>query len=91
MNRGTAFGTRRRLAAGISERTKVAADAQENTLPVIGYDCDCTQIALRSFLARAEAAQQIGQRGMQEVIIVEIAGVGKRIAVEFAHARSIHL
>ena len=48
---------------------------EKPALAVVGDQCQRARVALRRFLGGSEAAQQIGAGGMQQVIVVEIAGL----------------
>src|SRR5579862_6443559 len=52
---------------------------QKAPLTVVGNQLQSPAITLRSVLGGTQAAQEIGARGMQEVIILEVTGSDHRV------------
>src|SRR5947208_16933556 len=53
---------------------------EKSALGVIGDQRERSRVALRRFRRGSDAAQQVGARGMEQVIAVEVAGGGQRLA-----------
>src|SRR2546422_5739156 len=52
---------------------------EKSALGVIGDQRERSRVALRRFRRGSDAAQQVGARGMEKVIAVEVAGGGQRL------------
>src|SRR2546422_23537 len=63
---------------------------EKSALGVIGDQRERSRVALRRFRRGSETAQQIGARGMQQVVAVEVAGGGQRFDERERRSRAVH-
>src|SRR5205809_2130205 len=63
---------------------------EKSALGVIGDQRERSRVALRRFRRGSDAAQQVGARGMEQVIAVEVAGGGQRLDEGERRAGAVH-
>src|SRR5207245_6387934 len=68
-----------RTGSGLPPLNLAQPPLEKSALGVIGDQREGSRIALRRFLRGSETEQQIGARGMQQMITVELAAGGERI------------
>src|SRR5215813_3152568 len=63
---------------------------EKSTFAVVGDQCQCSRVASCGFFEGAQASQQIRASRMQQMVVLEMAGSGKRIDEPERGFRTFH-